>query len=152
MKVVLLNDIKGTGKSGEILEVKDGYARYLITSNKDKEATTQVIKEIKAKEKSREREIAIAKEQAQQIFDKINNQTLNIKIAAGMSGKLHESITNAKISEALKKEFGVDIEKRKISFANSGNVIKTFGMHSASVQLFPKIVANIIINILEINE
>ena len=152
MKVVLLNDIKGTGKSGEILEVKNGYARYLITSNKAKEATTQVIKEIKAKEKSREREIAIAKEQAQQIFDKINNQTLNIKIAAGMSGKLHESITNAKISEALKKEFGVDIEKRKISFANSGNVIKTFGMHSASVQLFPKIVANIIINILEINE
>lgn len=152
MKIVLLNDIKGTGKSGEILEVKDGYARYLINSKKAKEATAGVISEVKAKEESRKYKLEIEKKQAQQIFDRINNQTVTVKIAAGMSGKLHESITNAKISEILKKEFGVNIDKRKISFTNSGNIIKTFGMHSASVQLFPKITANIMINILEINE
>lgn len=152
MKVVLLNDIKGTGKSGEILEVKDGYARYLITSEKAKEATAGVISEVKAKEESRKHKISTEKKQAQQIFDRINNQTVTVKIAAGMFGKLHESITNAKISDALEQEFGVKINRRKISFANSENVIKTFGMHSASVQLFPKITANIMINILEINE
>ena len=152
MKIVLLKDIKNLGKPGDILDLKDGYARYLINNKSAKKATPGAINEVKIKQKAKERELEELKKQAQKIFNKINNQVINIKIAAGISGKPHESVTNAKVSDALKKEFGVNIEKRKISFENSGNIIKTFGMHSAIVQLFHGITANISINILETNE
>ena len=152
MKLVLLKDIKGTGKSGEVIEVKDGFARYLLNSKSAKEATFGALEEVKAKKKSKERELAIAKENAQKIFEKINNQTVTLKIAAGISGKIHESITNAKISDALKKEFDVDIDRRKIVLSGSEHVIKTFGMHSVNIQLFTGISAKVIVNVLGINE
>ena len=152
MKIVLLKDIKNTGKSGDILDLKDGYARFLIISKSAKEATPGAINEVKIKQNAKKHELEELKKKAQEIFNKINNQVINIKINAGISGKTHGSVTNAKISEALEKEFGINIGKNKISFENDGNIIKTSGIHSASVRLFPGIVASISINVLEINE
>ena len=151
MKVILLKDVKGTGRSGDVVEVKDGYARYLLNSNSAKKVTSGVRQEIKDKEMSKERKNALAKEQALEIFRQINEKVLNIGVDAGVSGKLHKSITNARISDELKKKFGIEVDKRKISLLDSEHVIKTFGSHSCSVQLFPNISANILVNVVETN-
>ena len=151
MKVVLLKDIKGTGKSGDVIEVKDGHARYLLNKKKKKKVTSGVMQEIKDKEMSKERENALAKEQALKIFAQINEKVLNIGVDAGVSGKLHKSITNTRIGDELKKQFGVEIDKRKISLLDSEHVIKTCGSHSCSIQLFPNISANILVNVVETN-
>ena len=151
MKVILLKDVKGTGRSGDVVEVKDGYARYLLNSNSAKKVTSGVRQEIKEKKKSKERKNALAKEQALEIFRQINEKVLNIGVDAGVSGKLHKSITNARISDELKKKFGIEVDKRKISLLDSEHVIKTFGSHSCSIQLFPNISANILVNVVETN-
>ena len=152
MKIVLLKNVKGTGEMGKILDVADGYARYLLNNKLAKKATSGAMQEVKDKELSKKREIELAKEQASLIFKRINGRSIDIRVSAGKSGKLHESVTNSKVASALNEQLGVEIDKKKISLVGSEHGIKTFGAHSVSVQLFAGISANVIINIIEINE
>ncbi len=115
MKVVLLKDIKKLGKTGEIKEVSDGYARnYLIPKGLAEIATTGKLKEInnlkKAEQRKKEQQLAKLKE----IVNQLNEQSFTVKVKAGDSGKLFGSLTSEKIATVIKDKAGITIDKRKI--------------------------------------
>lgn len=145
MKVILLKDVKGTGKSGEIKEVADGYARnFLLKNNLAKIADkTQVLNSQTQKQahdyhKEQERQQALA------LKEKIQNITLNLTVKLGDNGKIFGSVTSKEIAIAFEKA-GFDIDKRKIVLSEP---IKTCGNYKITVKLYPEISAqvNLVIN------
>ena len=144
MKVILTADVKGKGKKGEMVTVSDGYARnFLFPRNLAINADAQAMTELKNREESKAFHIAEDKKAAQAICDKINNQTVTIKAKAGASGKLYGAITSKEIADEIKKQFAVDVDKRKISV----NDIKAAGEYSADVKLYNGIVAQITVSV-----
>ena len=144
MKVILTADVKGKGKKGEMVTVSDGYARnFLFPRNLAINADAQAMTELKNREESKAFHIAEDKKAAQAICDKINKQTVTIKAKAGASGKLYGAITSKEIADEIKKQFAVDVDKRKISV----NDIKAAGEYSADVKLYNDIVAQITISV-----
>ena len=125
MKVVLLADVKGSGKKGELVNVSDGYARnFLFPKKLAKEANAQALNELKNAEESKAFKIKQETEAAQASADKINGKSVSILAKAGQGGKLFGSVTAKEIAEAIKKQYGVDIDKRKIDTKGD---MKAFG-------------------------
>lgn len=148
MKVILLKDVKGVGKKGELIEAKDGYARnYLLPRKLGEEANSSKLKEIKDKENSDEFKYEQEKSEAQKLADKLSETTIKIKTKVGENNKLFGSITSKEISELIEKQENVKIDKRKIELPE-GN-IKTAGTTTAKIKVFKGIVANLKISIVE---
>ena len=125
MKVVLLADVKGSGKKGELVNVSDGYARnFLFPKKLAKEANAQALNELKNAEESKAFKIKQETEAAQASADKINGKSVSILAKAGQGGKLFGSVTAKEIAEAIKKQYGVDVDKRKIDTKGD---MKAFG-------------------------
>lgn len=148
MKVILLQDVKGLGKKGDIVNAKDGYARnFLFPKNLAKEATdgnVKVLEEQKTAKKIRqEEELAKAKELA----EKISELTVELKGKSGENGKLFGSITTKDVSEALKKQFKIDIDKRKMDI--EGGNIKNIGVTIVEVKVYPNVSAKLKVKISE---
>ncbi len=146
MKVILLKDIKGTGKKGEVKNVSDGHARnYLIPKGLVREATTSNITEhthqVKSKQKRDDEALAAAKELAEQI----KALDLVIKMPAGDSGKLFGSVTNNDIAELLKNK-GVNIDKRKIVLKNA---IKNTGDYEVKLKLYKGVAETVKLSIVK---
>lgn len=140
MKIILMQDVKGLGKKGEMINASDGYARnYLFPRNLAKEANSQALAELENHEKAEknriEREIATYRTAA----EKINGLTIKISANAGKNGKLFGSITAKEIAEHINSELGVEVDKRKISVED----IKNYGTFEAEVKLYAGITANI---------
>jgi len=115
MKVVLLEDIKGKGKKGELVNVSDGYARnFLFPHNLAKEADAQAMNEIKNAEESKAFRIKTQTEDAKKTVEKINGKSVKLFAKAGQGGRLFGSVTSKEIAEELKRQYKVDIDKRKI--------------------------------------
>lgn len=115
MKVILLNDVKGMGKKGDVANAKDGYARnYLFPKNLAIEATKENLR--KNEEEKKEIEAALQKEiaDAKELAATLDTTVLNMKEKASEDGRLFGSITSKNIAEALKEKFGYDVDKRKI--------------------------------------
>lgn len=134
MKVVLLKDVKNVGKKDDILTVSDGYARnFLFPQKLAAEATPGVLKEIQRKraaQDAREAELlAEAKEKAAALKDKI----IALEVKCGEKGRLYGSVTAAEVAEALEKQHGVKVDKRKIDI---GEPIRETGMRTISVWLY----------------
>lgn len=141
MKVILLQDVKGTGKKGELKEVSDGYARnFLLPKNLAKKATAQAMSELKNAEESKAFKIEEDKKKANTEKAKIEGKSINIKAKAGQGGRLFGSVTAKEISAELKKQFGINVDKRKISLDID---IKAFGTYNAEVKLYTGIVAKV---------
>ena len=133
MKVIFHEDVKGQGKKGELKEVSDGYARnYLLPRKFASEATADNINALKLKEKARAAQIAKEKAQAEENAKKLGGVQVIIKAKAGNAGKLFGAVTSQEISDALKAQFDIDIEKNKIVQAEP---IKTFGSFSVKAKL-----------------
>ena len=133
MKVILQQDVKGQGKKGELKEVSDGYARnYLLPRKLASEATADNINALKLKEKAKVAQIAKEKAQAEENAKKLGGVQVIIKAKAGNAGKLFGAVTSQEISDALKAQFDIDIEKNKIVQAEP---IKTFGSFSVKAKL-----------------
>lgn len=148
MKVILLQDVKGLGKKGDIVNAKDGYARnFLFPKNLAKEATEgniKVLEEQKAAKKAREaEELAKAKELA----EKLSQLTVELKGKSGENGKLFGSITTKDVSEALKKQHNIDIDKRKMEI--EGGNIKTIGTTIVDVKVYPNVSAKLKVKVTE---
>ena len=144
MKVILTADVKGKGKKGEMVTVSDGYARnFLFPRNLAINADAQAMTELKNREDSKAFHIAEEKKAAQAICDKINKKTVVINAKAGASGTLYGAITSKEIAEEIKKQFAVEVDKRKISV----NDIKAAGEYSADVKLYNGIVASITVSV-----
>lgn len=139
MKVILLQDVKGTGKKGELVNVSDGYARnFLLPKKVAKEATAQAMSELKNAEASKAFQIEEAKKAANASKKLIEGKSLSIKAKAGQGGRLFGSVTAKEISAELKKQFGLNVDKRKISLDTD---IKAFGTYNAEIKLYTGIVA-----------
>ena len=133
MKVIFHEDVKGQGKKGELKEVSDGYARnYLLPRKLASEATADNINALKLKEKAKAAQIAKEKAQAEENAKKLGGVQVIIKAKAGNAGKLFGAVTSQEISDALKAQFDIDIEKNKIVQAEP---IKTFGSFSVKAKL-----------------
>ena len=141
MKVVLLADVKGSGKKGELVNVSDGYARnFLFPKKLAKEANAQALNELKNADESKAFKIKQETEAAQASADKINGKSVSILAKAGQGGKLFGSVTAKEIAEAIKKQYGVDVDKRKIDTKGD---MKAFGTYECEVKLYSGITATV---------
>ena len=115
MKVILLKDIKGTGKKDQIIEVSDGFGRnYLLPRKLAVEATSEALNSIeKSKSAAKHRE-DVKKNEAEQSARDLKGKTVTVKVRAGENGRLYGSITTQEIADALKAQHGVEMDKRKI--------------------------------------
>lgn len=134
MKVVLLKDVKSVGKRDDIVTVSDGYARnFLFPQKLAAEATPGALKEIQRKraaQDAREAEqLAEAREKAAALKDK----TISLEVKCGEKGRLYGSVTSAEVAEALEKQHGVKVDKRKIDI---GEPIRETGIRTISVWLY----------------
>ena len=148
MQVVLLQDVKGSGKKGQIVNVSDGYARnYLLPRNLAKEADSQSLNELKTQQQSVEYKAELEKAEAEKIYDIINNQNINISVRPGEGQKMFGSVTAKDICEEINKNYNINVNKRKI-FLNQD--IKSFGRYSCEIKLHSGILANIYVNVIPI--
>lgn len=148
MKVVFNVDVRGQGKKGEIKEVSDGYARnYLLPRKLASEATADAINAIKLKEKAKAAQAAKEKALAQEYARKLDAVQVTVRAKAGSNGKLFGAVTSEAISQALKEQFDMDIEKNKIVQAEP---IKSFGSYTVKAKLGYEVSGNI--NVLVVEE
>ena len=147
MKVILLADVKGTGKKGELVNASDGYARnYLIPRKLAKEANAQAMNELKNAEASKQHKIQVDKDNAAAAAKKINEKTVKMTAKAGQGGRLFGSVTAKEIAEELNKQFGVDVDKRKIELDGD---IKAFGTYNCEIKLYAGISAKVYVVVAE---
>lgn len=147
MKVILLKDVKGTGKKGEVKEVSDGYARnFLIKKGVAVEASQANMKELDEKEKSKERKALIEYEEAVLLGKQMEEINIQIEVKAGEGGRLFGSITSKEIAEQLKKQKNLDIDKRKILMDEP---IRTLGSTFVEIKLHQKVTTNIRVDVKE---
>ena len=134
MKVILLDNIKGVGKKDEIINASDGYARnFLFPKKLAVEANNENMSKLKAKKQSEQYKKDVNKENAEKIAKKLDDITLTIKVKAGENGKIFGGVTSKEISEELKKQYKIDIDKKKIILNEN---INNFGSFDISMKLF----------------
>ena len=147
MKVIFNVDVKGQGKKGEMKEVSTGYARnYLLPRNLATEATADNLNAFKLKEKAKAAQIAKEKAQAQEYAAKLNGVQVTIRAKAGNNGKLFGAVTSQEISDALKAQFDMDIEKNKIV---QSEPIKSYGSFTVKAKLGYEISGSINVLVVE---
>lgn len=133
MKVILLQDVKSIGKKGELVSVSDGYARnFLMPRKLAKEANAQAMNEYKNAEAAKEYKKKSEIENANALKDKLDGKVIKIAAKAGQGGKLFGSVTTKEISAEIKKQYNIDIDKKKIDLSTD---IKAFGTYTAEVKL-----------------
>ena len=146
MKVVLLQDVKGKGKKGELCNVSDGYARnFLYPKKLAVEADKAALNELKNREESaahhKKEEIAAAKETAA----KLDGKTVNITAKVGAGGKLFGSVTSKEIATEIKTKLGIEIDRKKMNVAD----IKNLGEYTAEIKLYQGVTAKITVKVSE---
>ena len=115
MKVILLADVKGQGKKGELKEVSDGYGRnYLLPRKLAMEATADNLNAFKLKEKAKAAQLAAENAKAEENAKQLESIVVKISARAGAGGKLFGSITSKEISEALAAQYGIEVDSKKI--------------------------------------
>ena len=147
MKVILLQDVKGKGKKGQMLEVSDGYARnFMLPKKLAIEATPDAINTMKMNDKATQERIAREKAAALEVSKKLRAMTLVVKAKGGGAGRLFGAVTNAEIAAALEKQ-GVKLDKRKIVL---NETIKNIGTYTATCKLGYEINAPLTVKIEEL--
>ncbi len=133
MKVIFTADVRGQGKKGELKEVSTGYARnYLLPRGLATEATADNLNAFKLKEKARAAQIAKERAQAEEYAKKLSGVQVTIRAKAGANGKLFGAVTSQEISDALREQFGMDVEKNKIV---QPEPIKSYGSYTVKAKL-----------------
>lgn len=141
MIVILLKDVKGTGKAGEIVKVSDGYARnMLLPKGFAKEATEGNVRNLEKQKALAAEKHQVQKEAAQKQAKELEKMTLTIQSKGGENGKLFGSITSKDIAEALEKQENIKIDKKKIDLAAP---IKQTGDIQVMIKLFPEVTASL---------
>ncbi len=148
MKVILLQDVPGTGKKGEVREVKDGYARNcLIRKNLAVEATTQNMNLLEGQKAHMQHKIDTEIANAKHIASVIEGKVFSTKVKAGANGKLFGSVTAKDIAKLIKEAHGLEIEKKKIVCPE----IKSFGMFEAEAKLYSGVSAKFKVQVTELS-
>ena len=146
MKVILLADVKGQGKKGQLVNVSDGYARnFLFPKNLAKEANAAAMNELNTKAAGVAFHYEEDKAAAKALADKINGTTVTLHAKAGANGKLFGSITSKEIAVELGKLLGETIDKKKLTVAD----IKNYGEYTATLKLFTDVAASFTVKVAE---
>lgn len=147
MKVILLQDVKGQGKKGDVVKVSVGYARnYLLKNNLAKEATKGNLRALEAQKRRESKQAEAEKQEAVQLKEKLANITVELKAKAGDGGRLFGSITNKQIADELKKTHGHKIDRRKIELDEP---IRALGHRRVPVKLHQDVTGTINVNVIE---
>ena len=145
MKVILLQDIKNVGKKDEIINANDGYARnFLFPKNLAIESTKDNLLKLQAKKDSQKHKKNLEIEEFKKQAEKIKDITLEIKVKAGANGKIFGGITSKEISEELKKQYKMEIDKKKI---NLKETIKNVGKFSIDIKFGEGVSAKLTLDI-----
>ena len=145
MKLILLEDVKGVGKKGDIVNKNDGYAiNFLIPKKLAVEATNANLNDLELKKKSEEKRKKEELEEAQRLGAELNDKVVKVKVKAGENGKVFGSVTNKEIASALLEQTGLDIDKKKISFDDP---IKMVGRRIVKVKLHPQVTVELTVEI-----
>ncbi|MBR3059132.1 MAG: 50S ribosomal protein L9 [Oscillospiraceae bacterium] len=133
MKVILTADVKGQGKKGELKEVSEGYARnYLIPRGLAMKATADNLNALALKEKAKAAQAAKEKAQAQEHAKQLESCVVKVQARGGENGKLFGSVTNKEVADALKEQYGIELEKNRILLEEN---IKSFGSYELRCKL-----------------
>ena len=147
MKVILLQDVRGKGKKGQMLEVSDGYARnYMLPRKMAIEATADAVNTMRMNDKATQERIAREKAEAMETAKKLREMTVTVTAKGGGNGRLFGSITNQEIADALKAKTGIILDKRKIVIADA---IKNVGTYTVTCKLGYEITAPLTVKIEE---
>ena len=145
MKVILLEDVRGSGKAGDVVKVSDGYARnMLIPKGLAMEATPQNLKQLEKKKEAMAKKFAEDKAQALEMKKKLEETAVTVKTRAGENGKVFGSITSKDIADAL-KEMGYEVDKKKIQLDAP---IKSTGITEVTIKLFTEVAGKIKVNVI----
>ena len=148
MKVILLQDVKGKGKKGQMIEVSDGYARnFMLPKKLAQEATPDAINTMRMNDKAAQERIAREKAEALALSKQLRELTLVVTAKGGGAGKLFGSVTSQEIADALKAKAGIAIDKRKIVISDP---IKNVGTYTVTCKLGYEITAPLTVKIEEI--
>jgi len=145
MKVILLQDVKGTGKKDQIVEASDGYARnYLLPRKLAREATAEALNSIeKSKSADRHRE-EVKRQEAEKLARDLKGKVVQLSVRGGENGKIYGSVTNDQIATALREQLKIEVDKRKIEVEEP---IKTAGQAFINLKLMAGISTRLIVNV-----
>ena len=147
MKVILLQDVKGKGKKGQMIEVSDGYARnFMLPKKLATEATADAVNTMRMNDKAAAEKAARERAEALEVSKKLRELTLTVAAKGGGAGRLFGAVTNAEIAAALEKQ-GVKLDKRKIVL---NETIKNVGTYTATCKLGYEITAPLTVKIEEL--
>ena len=136
MKVILLQEVKKLGKKGDVVNTSDGYARnYLFPRKLAEEATDASLHVLNAKKDVERRKKTAEIEAAQKLADELRDKVVKIDAKSGENGKLFGAITSKDVAELINKQFGVEVEKKKISM----DTIKIAGTYNIEIKLYPEV-------------
>ena len=147
MKVILMQDVKGKGKKGQMIEVSDGYARnYMLPRKIAVEATADAVNTMRMNDKAAAEKASKERAEAMEVSKKLRDMTLVVTAKGGGAGRLFGSVTNAEIADALAKKTGIKLDKRKIVIADP---IKNVGTYTVTCKLGYEITAPLTVKIEE---
>ena len=148
MKVILLTDVKGKGKKGQMIEVSDGYARnYMLPRKLAQEATADAVNTMRMNDKATAERQARERAEAVAISKQLRELTLVVKAKGGGAGRLFGAVTTTEIADALKNNAGINIDKRKLVLADN---IKNVGTYTVKAKLGYEIVGQFSVKIEEL--
>ncbi len=147
MKAILIKDVEGTGKAGELVNVKTGFFNNFLEKNGlALKATPDVIKRWKQDRARMRAEEAKRREEAGQLKEILEKTDINVKAKAGSEGRLFGSITSQDIADSIKKTLGIEIDKKKIELSEP---IKEIGDCEVGIRVYPEMLANIKVHVVE---
>lgn len=145
MKVILKQDIKGVGKKDQVINAADGYARnFLFPKNLAVPADNSNMNELKAKNESVAYKKSEDLKEAKEIAEKMKDITLTLKVKAGENGKLFGGVTAKEIAEALKSEYKIEVDKKKVLLSET---IKVAGVTKVDIKLNEGVVAKLSVKV-----
>ncbi|WP_283679490.1 50S ribosomal protein L9 [Lentilactobacillus sp. Marseille-Q4993] len=151
MKIIFLEDVRGKGKRGEVKEVPDGYAQnFLIKNGKAKAATASAMSQLKGQQKAEQKKAEEELEESKQLKTKLESDDTVVEISAkaGTDGRLFGSVPSKQIAQALNKQYGLKIDKRKIELPEP---IRVAGYTNVPVKLHSEVTAKIRVHVTETN-
>ena len=145
MKVILLQDIKGTGKKDQIIEISDGYARnFLLPRKLAKEATAEVLNSRQIAQSADKHREAVKRAEAEKLARELKGKVIQLNVRGGDNGKIYGSVTNDQIATALKEQMQVEFDKRKVEIEEP---IKNAGQAFVTLKLMAGVSTRIIVNV-----
>lgn len=147
MEVILLQDVKALGKKGDLVKVNDGYARNFILPKKlGIESNAKNLNDLKLQKAAEEKRLKELLDEAKEFAKNIEAKTLQLSIKSGEGGRTFGSISSKEIATALKSQFSLDVDKKKIQLSDP---IKNIGMHTVQIKIHPQVNAELKIKVSE---